>query len=268
MKLYIQHRTIYRYAGAATYSIQTLRLTPRRETVQRTLSWRINAPGRRVEQVDAFGNLSHLLTLEGSHSEVAIHAEGLVETDNHFDGLLAADGGLSPLAYVNATPLTTADASIQKLSQQLFGGSAATRAATAELLNAVSEAVSYQPGTTIVSDSASDVMARGEGVCQDQAHVAIAVCRAGGIPARYVSGYILGDDAAHAASHAWIDVWLEGENHWLSLDVTHQATAGRQLCRLAVGRDYMDAAPVRGVRRGGGREQLDVMVSVSATAEQ
>ena len=90
MKLHIHHRTTYRYEGAATYSIQTLKLTPRRDPSQRTLSWRIHAPGRRIEQQDAFGNITHLLTLEGPHTEVAIHAEGVVETDERFDGRLPA----------------------------------------------------------------------------------------------------------------------------------------------------------------------------------
>jgi transglutaminase-like putative cysteine protease len=268
MRLHIQHRTTYRYAGTASYSIQTLKLTPRRDPSQRTLSWRIRAPGRRTEQHDAFGNITHLLTLEGPHTEVAIHAEGVVETVDHFAGVLPAEGNLSPLVYVNVTPLTAPSAAILALSRQIFATHTATPAAAATLMAAIAEKVSYQPGTTVVTDTAGEVLARGEGVCQDQAHVAAAVCRAAGIPARYVSGYILLDDGQHAASHAWIDVWLQGERVWQGCDVTHQLVAGDRLCRLAVGRDYMDAAPIRGVRRGGGHEELDVQVLVSTTVDQ
>jgi transglutaminase-like putative cysteine protease len=268
MKLHILHRTTYRYASSASYSIQTLKLTPRRDATQRTLSWRLQAPGRRVEQIDAFGNLTHLMTLEGPHTEVSIQAEGVIETDDAYDGTLSDDNNFSPLVYVNTTSLTQGSEAIARLAASVFSESVATRDSARTLIDAVTEAVSYQPGTTVVSDTASEVMTRGEGVCQDQTHVAIAVCRAAGIPARYVSGYVFIDAAAQASSHAWVDVWLASESAWISCDLTHGTLAGPKLCRLAVGRDYLDAAPVRGVRRGGGREQLEVHVSVVDSATQ
>ena len=262
MRLHVLHRTAYRYAAPASYSIQVLKLTPRRETMQRALSWRLVTPGRRVEQLDAFGNVSHLLTLEGAHSEVVVQAEGVVETDDDCDGYLPPDAGLSSLAYVLPTPLTRASEAIDALAGRVFRGGPATAAGALRLMEEVTQSVRYRPGSTRVSDSASDAMQRGEGVCQDQAHVAIAVCRAAGIAARYVSGHILTDEE-HAASHAWADVWLAGEGRWLSCDVTHERPADARLCRLAVGRDYLDAAPVRGMRRGGGDEQLAVQVLVT-----
>jgi transglutaminase-like putative cysteine protease len=264
VRLHILHRTAYRYVVPASYSIQVLKLTPRREAPQRTLSWRLRTPGRRVEQIDAFGNVAHLLTVEGPHEEVVIEAEGVVETEEAADGVLPPDASLSSLAYVLATPLTRANETIEALAAAVFGGGPASVASVQRLMEAVPQSVRYRPGSTRVSDSAADVMRRGEGVCQDQAHVAIATCRAAGIAARYVSGHILTDEE-HSASHAWIDVWLAGEGCWLSCDVTHGRRAGARLCRMAVGRDYLDAAPVRGMRRGGGREQLDVQVLVRDT---
>ena len=86
----------------------------------------------------------------------------------------------------------------------------------------------------------------------------IACCRAAGIPARYVSGYFHAGTRAEVASHAWVDAWLGAEPGWCSIDVTHAEETGMRHCRLAVGRDYLDAAPVRGVRRGGGRESMSV----------
>jgi transglutaminase-like putative cysteine protease len=261
MKLQIQHRTTYRYTAPASYSIQLLKLTPRRETMQRTLWWRLGTPGRHVEQMDAFGNHAHLLTLEGSHAEVAIHVEGVVETDDSFTGHLAAENGLSPLVFLAPTPLTRANAAIDAMARSAFGGERADEAALRRLMEAVAAGVRFRAGSTEVSDSAIDVMQRGEGVCQDQTHVAIAACRAAGIPARYVSGYNLGGDAK-ATMHAWVDVWLHAEGRWLSCDITHREPAGAAQVRLAVGRDYLDASPVRGMRRGGGQEKLDVQVSV------
>lgn len=266
MKMFVFHETVYRYLEPANYGIQTLKLTPRRDAPQRTVAWRLRTPGRRVEQLDAFGNLTHLVTLEGDHDEVRITAEGAIETDENFRGLLAHEGALSPLAFKASTPLTRPSAAIESLARSVFGEAPADAARVASLLDAVANSVRYRPGTTEVSDTAADVVARGEGVCQDQAHVAIATCRAAGIPARYVSGYILDDGASGAASHAWIDVWIGQQ--WLSCDVTHTEVAGARLGRLAVGRDYRDAAPVRGVRRGGGPERLDVNVLVTTSAPQ
>ncbi|HOY24458.1 MAG TPA: transglutaminase family protein, partial [Cellvibrio sp.] len=97
---------------------------------------------------------------------------------------------------------------------------------------------------------------------QDHAHVFIACCRALDLPARYVSGYIHPGDTDHAASHAWADVWLEGMG-WVSFDITNANFAASEHCRLAVGRDYLDACPVRGVRHGGGAEAMEVMVRIA-----
>jgi hypothetical protein len=87
-----------------------------------------------------------------------------------------------------------------------------------------------------------------------------------GMPARYVSGYLYTGDASDAASHAWVDVWLGAEIGWQSIDVTHKRPAVRTYCRLAVGRDYLDAAPVRGVRHGGGGEKMEANVLVAESA--
>ena len=105
-------------------------------------------------------------------------------------------------------------------------------------------------------------------MCQDHAHAFIACCRSAGIPARYVSGYFYTGDPGELASHAWADAWMGPDAGWLSIDLTHQALAGERHCRLAIGRDYRDAAPVRGVRHGGGGEAMQVAVVVGASAQQ
>lgn len=268
MKLHIAHRTTYSYAAPAGYSIQLLRLTPRRDATQRPLQWRLRMPGRRVEQLDAFGNQTQLVTLEGPHIELTIEAEGVVETQEGMAGVFAHDGALSPLAYVGSTALTRSSPVLDDLARSVFDEGVATRERIEALMEMVTQRVRYRPGATQVTDSAADALTRGEGVCQDQAHVAVALCRAAGIPARYVSGYIFDSAAARSASHAWVDIWLDAGQHWLSCDITHRALAGATLCRLACGRDYLDAAPVRGVRRGGGHEQLDVSVQVTDASQQ
>jgi transglutaminase-like putative cysteine protease len=269
MQLRILHRTAYRYDEPVKYSAQALRLTPRREGQQRVLSWAIHAPGRRIEQVDAHGNVTHLLTLEDPHKEIEIIVSGSVEVARE-GALMPHEGPLSPLAYLATTPLTAPDETITALSKHYLRSEAPVRERLYALAGGVQERVQYQKGSTSVEDSAAAALARGKGVCQDQAHVFISCCRAAGIPARYVSGYLYsgGDDGGVAASHAWVDAWIGDSKAWLGVDVTHREPTGVQHCRLAVGRDYLDAAPVRGVRRGGGHEMMDVDVTVSQAADQ
>jgi len=267
MILHIRHETVYRYEETVKQSVQSLRLTPRRERGQRTLSWRMSAPGRRTEQTDAHGNISHLLTVEEPHREIRIVVSGTVDVLH--DGPVTAERGtISPLAYLATTPLTMPDAGIVALAGRHLPASRLDRVQLSDLARAVCAAVAYVPGATTVADTAVTALKRGKGVCQDQTHVFLACCRAAGLPARYVSGYLLDDGAPAVASHAWVDVWQEHEACWLGIDVTHGRLAGGQHCRLAVGRDYQDAAPVRGVRRGGGNETLQVNVLVAGDAGQ
>lgn len=267
MQLHIHHETRYRYDHPVTYSIQTLRLTPRSDTSQRALSWRIVAPGRRVEQTDAYDNVAHLVTIEEPHREESIIVSGIVDT-GPADPVIRQTGSLAPLAYLAPTPLTRIDAGISDYAARSLSG-VGPRADRLERLAAdLHGTLRYVRGVTTVTDDAATVLSRGEGVCQDQAHVFIACCRSAGIPARYVSGYFHTGDAGEAAMHAWADAWLGDGEGWLSIDLTHRALAGEHHCRLAVGRDYLDAAPIRGVRQGGGRETLSVAVAVGASAQQ
>lgn len=267
MQLRISHRTTYRYEESVKYSAQTLRLTPRRDGEQHTLAWSIQAPGHRAEQVDAHGNITHLLTLEEPHREISIVVAGTVEIARARD-ILREQGMLSPLAYLAPTALTAVSDRLVALAHAHLDGPGPLRDRLYELARGVCAGVHYRPGTTTVEDPAAAALERGEGVCQDQAHVLIACCRSAGIPARYVSGYICSTHPGEAASHAWVEAWLSDAQGWHGIDVTHMKPAGAGHCRLAVGRDYLDAAPVRGVRRGGGPEVMDVSVSATSIEAQ
>ena len=268
MQLHIRHQTYYRYDHPVKYSIQSLRLTPRRDAGQRALSWRIIAPGRRAEQSDAHGNIAHLLTYEEPHRDVSIIVTGVVDTNAALSPLLADEGPLSPLAYLASTPLTRIDERLRVFSAASLAGDAPLATRLERLAADLSTAVRYQRGVTSVNDDAATVLRRGEGVCQDQAHVFIACCRAAGVPARYVSGYFYTGDTGDIATHAWADAWLGADAGWLSVALTHSALASERHCRLAIGRDYLDAAPVRGVRQGGGGERMEVAVAVAASSQQ
>ncbi len=246
--------------------MQSLHLTPRRDLSQRALAWNITAPGRRLEQIDAYGNISHLLTIEEPHREIHIVVHGVVETAD--TEARQDDGPLSPLAYLASTKLTAPNEDLKAFAQEALRKVDDPKARAQALAEAVFGAVRYKTGASDVQDSAAIAFKSGEGVCQDHAHVYIASARAVGMPARYVSGYIYTGDTKDAASHAWVDVWLGSEIGWQSIDVTHKRPAVRTYCRLAVGRDYLDAAPVRGVRQGGGGEKMEANVLVAESALQ
>lgn len=267
MQLHIRHETVYRYDHPVKHSIQNLRLTPRTEPCQRVLAWHIAAPGRQAQQVDAHGNVMHLLTMDEPHEEIRIVVGGTVETTDAPNGLLGDDGRLSPLAYVTETSLTQLDPALRRFATA-HGSARPTRGQVLVLAGAIRDAMEYDQEATSVTDTAAHAFSLHRGVCQDHAHVMLACCRAQRVPARYVSGYVLTDDQGHVASHAWVDVWLESENGWFSVDVTNRTLAGQRHCRLAIGRDYLDACPIRGVRRGGGAEAMTAVVLVSATPDR
>lgn len=267
MKHLIRHVTQYRYTAPVSYSIQALRLTPRHDDHQRTLRWRIDAPGALEQQVDAYGNITHMLTLPTPHDSIELRVTGQVEIDTLPDGRLRPEDNRLPIhAYCVPTPLTQANGTIRDFVHNAVPQGLHTPADALALAGAICDRVAYEPGTTDVTTAADQVLALGHGVCQDHAHLFLACVRDLGVPARYVSGYLY-TEAEHAASHAWADVWLDGTG-WTSLDITNRQFASDCHCRLAVARDYDSAAPVRGVRHGGGEESLTVSVQVQTAPQQ
>jgi len=262
MLLFIQHETIYRYTHRLDRSVQIARLTPRVDGGQRTVRWSLKSPGRQLEQVDAFGNITHLITVDEPLDEIHVLADGVIETRDAKGWVATEEGGLSPLAYLATTTLSTADQAITDFASSWTPQSIANPQALLELGQAIRDAVIWEEGSTTVEHDAAQALAQGRGVCQDHAHLFVSVCRLLSLPARYVSGYFHTGEAS-PASHAWAEAWLGPERGWYSVDITHGTAAGERHCRLAVGRDYLDAGPVRGVRHGGGDEALHVAVNVS-----
>lgn len=265
MLLSIRHETVYRYSRRVEHSVQVVRLTPRPEVLQRALRWKLHSPGRQVEQVDAFGNITHLVTIDEPVEEIHLVAEGVVDTSDAEGTVPTEVGGLSPLAFLAETRLTRTDDAIRALASRHGRDALATPAGLMALAEEIRGAVVWEHGVTTVDHDAAEALALGRGVCQDHAHLFVATCRAAGVPARYVSGYFHTGESS-VASHAWADAWLGPERGWYSVDASHGTVAGPHHCRLAVGRDYLDAGPVRGVRRGGGEEAMHVAVNV--TGEQ
>jgi transglutaminase-like putative cysteine protease len=264
MQLNIRHETRYTYTLPLAYTIQQLHLTPRVEPQQRVLSWKIAMPGHVHAYTDAYGNLSHTMTMTSPHQTLSIVASGVIATTAPERGRVPNGDDLSPLIFTVPTRFTEATPGVLELAASCLPDGRATTRDLMRLAEHIFGAVRYQSGATEVSTTASVALALGQGVCQDHAHLFLSCCHAHGIPARYVSGYIDPENTGHAASHAWVDAWAEDKDYtgWVSIDVTHARLMTDAYCRLAIGRDYDAAAPVRGVRRGGGAESLSVEVQI------
>jgi transglutaminase-like putative cysteine protease len=263
MLLDIHHETRYRYDNPVRHSAQLLRLTPREDPGQHRISWTLTMPYQAAPQCDAYGNIQHLVALDRTHDEILIVASGRVET-----GLATFTHDTLPAAlFLRATVLTAPDRALadfagryrKVVTQRGWLG-------LNELMNDLLAAMPYTPGSTGVETSAAAAFAQRSGVCQDHAHVFVAVCRLLGLPARYVSGFLLTDHEGHVASHAWAEVNLNGV--WHGFDVSNGCRPDARYVRLAVGLDYLDACPIRGVRRGGGEESLQSQTWVKLADQQ
>lgn len=268
MRIAIHHRTCYRYDEPVTYSAQTLRLTPSSTASQEVLGWSIHAPGieRAATFVDGFGNQVHLITVTEPHQEIVIAVDGEVETSDTA-GVLEGFKEVAPRSlFLRPTPLTRADAEIEALAEAASGDNTLER--LHDLMRRVRERIDYRPGETHSATPAAEAVARGVGVCQDHAHVFIAAVRTLGVPARYVGGYLWATEGEpQEAQHAWAEAFIESLG-WVGFDVSNGICPDPHYIRVACGLDYGYAAPVRGARRGGGDEVLDVHVEVGAAQPQ
>jgi transglutaminase-like putative cysteine protease len=266
MRVAIVHETLYRYRTPATYSIQYLRLSPRASRRQRIVAWKLDTPGPVRPWVDAYGNDAHVLVIDRPHDEIRVRARGEVEVVETAD-TDEEPGPLPPNVYLRPTRLSDATGPLAEFADLFREGVRRDLGAGLEtLMLGVRERVDYRPGITHAATPAGAAFAAGAGVCQDHAHIFVACCRRLGIPARYVSGYLGAGADGNMASHAWAEAWLEGQG-WRSYDVANRLRPAGRHVRVAVGLDYLDACPVRGFRRGGAGESLDVEVRVNDTAQ-
>ncbi len=254
MKIRVDHTTHYVYDAPVRHSAQYLRLVPAASARQRVLEWRLETPGTPLEMRDGYGNILHLLTVERPVSEIRIRSTGVVETSAAIDE--APDEiKISPLVFLRQSALAAADAAIAEFAEP-FRRRAGTLSGLRDLATAVLARLPFQTGITGPHSTAIEAFHGDSGVCQDHAHVFIACCRHMGIPARYVSGYLYGPrfPESQVAGHAWAEAWVV--DRWRSFDITNGGPAGEHHIRVAVGPDYLDACPVRGVRSGGGAEKM------------
>ena len=269
MKLHIRHTTDYRYTEPLRYALQTLWLTPQSGVAQTVDFWSVGAPEKLFAQTDAFGNTVESYTFVGTELDNVrwslVNAAGNVQTWGEAE-FLDVPSLPHPYFFLRGTTLAEphwqlADFGRQFIPQSLDG--TANLQALLALSLGVAGAVGYKKNSTSVTTTALDAFTLGAGVCQDQAHVMVAICRSLGYPARYVSGYFYAANEPDLASHAWVDVCLDvAARRWVSIDVTHSCLIDQRHVRLAMGGDYNACPPAKGVRRGGGEESMTVVITI------
>ena len=280
-RLRIEHITRVRYAGPVLTSFNEARMTPMTLPTQITLESRVTAgPGVPVWTYnDYWGTFVSVFDLPEAHDDLVIRATATVETEP-FGGIPApgervswarlgekvADGRL--LEFLMPTSLTTVTDEISGAAVAEISGLPPD--AAAEAISArVRDHVNYMPGATGVRTNAQEAWDKGQGVCQDMAQLTVALMRAAGLPARYVSGYLHPDPKAEPGttatgqSHAWVEYWA---GSWTPLDPTSGAAVGERHVVVARGRDYADVPPLKGIYHGPSGGDMQVTVELTRLA--
>ncbi len=272
MRIRVEHRTTYRYRPAAKSVLQVLRLTPRSHEGQNVVRWRVSAEADGEVQLrrgeDALGNTTQTAFVQGPVSELTLNVEGEVNTwDTHG----VARGTLErfpPTAFLRETPLTCASPELEAFADGAGAGSDHV-ARLHRLMLAINSELTFDTVLTQTTTTAAEAFAMKRGVCQDFSHIFIASARHLGFPARYVSGHLAreGEAVQQEAAHAWAEAYV-ADLGWVGFDCANGLSPTPEHVRVAVGLDYLGAAPVRGSRAGGGAEIMDVKLTVSHAALQ
>lgn len=263
MRLTIRHETRYTFETPVKHGLQQLRKTPKSTHQQQVLSWRTQVVGgkRELSYEDHHNNTVELIGFTRDVQEVTLVSEGNIElSDNH--GIVGRHTGKAPLwLYKQTTPRTAPGAGVREILREI------PTAEPLDQLHALSDLIrdkiAFEVGASEPDWGAEEAIAAGKGVCQDHTHVFLSCARALGLPARYVSGYLmLNDRTAQDAMHAWAEIHVDGLG-WVGFDVSNGISPDTRYVRVATGLDYAEAAPVSGTRVGGLGESLSVAIDVA-----
>jgi transglutaminase-like putative cysteine protease len=274
MILEIQHETRLEYAAPVTESVAEVRVEPVTDADQTCRSFHlvVSPPTDVYRYRDGFGNSVHHFSLLAAHSHVRVLAASVVEAHPRYRDASASSAvfpldegaaGLDVLDFVGFRGPVAATPLLDPLLEALRPRSGMK---VGELLIEVAHYIhthfEYAPAVTHASSPVADVLREGKGVCQDFAHLMIAVLRSFGVPARYVSGYIHRPNK-ESQSHAWCEAWLP-DLGWLGVDPTNDRVVDEQSVKVAIGRDFTDVPPNKGVYRGNAQETIFVRVETRA----
>jgi transglutaminase-like putative cysteine protease len=280
----IRHVTRFRYSSPVRESVMELRMQPRSEGPQALRSFQIttNPRAQLYAYTDYLGNAVYHFNVLREHEELRIEAQAVIEiailpplppaadllewdrynsynlSDDQFDLL-------EPSAYAQVTPALAGFIAAHDLRKPKGDPLTALKTLSA----AIHGAFEYMPGITDAQSPIDVALKERRGVCQDFAHIMIAIARSWGVPARYVSGYLhhrgsRQDRSADNATHAWVEAFLPSLG-WIGLDPTNNILASERHIRAAVGRDYADVPPTRGTFKGGAQSELAIAVAVEPT---
>ncbi|HEY7592602.1 MAG TPA: transglutaminase family protein [Actinophytocola sp.] len=277
-RLRVVHTTGYRYESPVTQSYNEARLTPRSDRKQNLIVSRLETTPatRSYRYTDYWGTEVTAFDLHAPHTELKIVSSSVVETDEHLPPVngaswadLRSTAVLDRYAeFLEPTGYVPKHRELSGVARELRKGRRPVEAVLA-VSEWVHDKLTYQRGTTGVHSSAVDAWHAREGVCQDYAHLTLALLRAIGIPGRYVSGYLhtkpdakVGE-TVRGESHAWIEAWTGG---WWGFDPTNDVEIGPRHIWVALGRDYADVSPLKGTYSGGSATAIEVSVEVTRLA--
>ena len=297
MLLEVVHETRYDYTAPVSLAHHLAHLQPLADSHQQLLAFKLAidpAPAQPSTGVDALGNIDCHFSLAQPHEHLAVRATSRVQVQQRFAALqpeasppwdhladslrYVARAPFQPVVeFAMPSPYVPRLAPLRKYAAWSFRPGRPLAVAALELMQRIHADFTYESDSTDIDTPLAEVWAHKRGVCQDFAHLMAGAMRMLGLPVRYVSGYLLthapaGDGGGGRAmqgadaSHAWVQVWCPGtpgmpDPPWLDLDPTNNLVPGSGHVRVAVGRDFGDVTPLRGVIRGGGRPALSVAVS-------
>ena len=281
----IEHTSRYRYTSAVRQCAMLLCLEPRADRGQRLIHFEIEThpPGSLNRERDSFGNTRHVLDVQRMDRILEITARSTVESmppaplperlgTGAWDEIRALDGSFADWDFMHPSALISSSPALAAFADR-HGIEPGTDPLESlhRLSDTLHRRLHYIPGATSAESPVDHVLRTDRGVCQDYAHVMIAIARSWGIPARYVSGYLhaTGQPGEHApgnATHAWAECRLP-ELGWIEFDPTNRSLAGDGHVRIATGRDYRDVSPTRGIIQGGGEARLEVDVRMRVATD-
>jgi transglutaminase-like putative cysteine protease len=284
--VHVLHRTAYRYSEPVAQSWQLGHLRPRGLARQRVLAHRIDvspSPDWRAERIDAFGNPVSTFSIHSAHDALEVVADSRIELAPPVADSPAASAPWDPRAperadpsvrlelaqFVGPSPLVPGSRRATRYAGRSFRPGVPFVEALCGLARRIHRDFEFDPAATTVTTPLDQVFVQRRGVCQDFAQLMLAGLRGVGVPARYVSGYIVtrpppgrarlvGADA----SHAWVSAWCPGQG-WIDVDPTNDRRIDQDFVVLAWGRDFSDVTPLRGVILGGGEQRLEARVTVT-----
>ncbi len=277
----VRHITRFRYSVPVTESMMEVRMQPRRAAAQHCLSFELITDPRAFVTAsrDYLGNIVHHFDVPRAHTQLAITAQALVTVNappavpdalspdawDHLDLLTQNGEGvdmLMPSQFAQPTPL------LRQFARELGVARCDDPLTVVRAVNqGLNQAFTYTPESTKADSPIDEALQQRRGVCQDYAHIMTTLLREVGIPCRYISGYVYGGtDDRHpsrvAATHAWVEALLPGLG-WIGFDPTNNSVVGTEHITVAIGRDYADVPPTRGVFKGQADTELGVAVHVA-----